>query len=94
MASSVPLLGMVTPLHSARLDLLVLSNSLRGLQKFSPGARCKSDLLAHPTLSMVLVLLALSSTSSTGRHGTHHALLRGWEVTLSDTLPHPSVLTP
>ena len=35
----------VTPLHSAHLDLLVPSNSLSGLQKFSPGARCKSDLL-------------------------------------------------
>ena len=55
----------VTPLHSAHLDLLVPSNSLSGLQKFSPGARCKSDLLARPTLSTVLVLLALSSTSST-----------------------------
>ena len=56
---------MVTPLHSAHLDLLIPSNSLSGLQKFSPGARCKSDLLAHPTLSTVLVLTALSSNSST-----------------------------
>ena len=47
---------MVTPLHFARLDLFVPSNSLGGLQNFSPGSRCKSDLLALPTLSMMLVL--------------------------------------
>jgi hypothetical protein len=64
MVFAAPLLGMVTPLHSARLDLLVPSNSLSGLQKFSPGARCKPDLLAHPTLSMMLILLALPSISS------------------------------
>ena len=44
-SSSAPLLGMVTPLHSAHLCLLVPSNNLRGLQKKnSPGARCRSDL--------------------------------------------------
>ena len=32
LSSSAPLLGMVTPLHCARLDLLVPSNSLRRLQ--------------------------------------------------------------
>ena len=47
---------MVTPLHFAHLDLLVPSNSLGGLQKFSLGSRCESDLLALPTLSMMLVL--------------------------------------